>query len=127
MGMVFFLQTGAYQVQFIVPGSKDPPTATILVHVVDCPVGNVTSVTRDACQACESGYCSLDPRNHTCDMCVPNAECPGGALVEPIPGFWHSVPHNMQMHRWAVCFEWLHHPAHVPAKVLPSLMVSMVQ
>jgi hypothetical protein len=90
-------------VDFSVPGADKPPVTTVWVHVVECPLGDVTSVTGDACQTCESGYYSLDPRKHTCDMCVPNAECSGGVVIQPIQGFWHSAPHSIQMHRWATC------------------------
>lgn len=69
------------------------------VYVVKCGVGDTTASTGDACQTCERGYYSLDPRNSTCDQCVPNAECPGGSVVLPAPGFWHSSPNSVQMHR----------------------------
>jgi hypothetical protein len=90
---------GTYQVKFTIPGADDPPSTNITVHVVDCGVGDVTSLTGDACQTCENGYFSLDPRNNTCDICVPNAECIGGASITPAADFWHSAPHSVQMHR----------------------------
>lgn len=93
------MQTGKYQVNFTIPGTDDPPTTSITVHVVNCGLGDVTSVTGDACQTCEKGYYSLDPRNNTCDICVPNAECSGGAAITPAPEFWHSSPRSIQMHR----------------------------
>jgi hypothetical protein len=72
---------------------------SVSVHVVNCSVGMVTAVSGDACQPCETGYYSSDPRNSTCDQCVPGAQCPGGAVVSPVPGWWASSPRSVQMHR----------------------------
>lgn len=74
-------------------------THDVVVHVVNCSTGDVTARTGDACQECEWGWYSLDPRNSTCDQCVPNAVCTGGASIAPIPGWWHSSPRSVQMHR----------------------------
>ncbi len=92
------VQAGTYQVRFIIPGSNNPPTVIVTVHVVDCKQGETTAATGDACQTCDRGYYSLDPRRATCDNCVPNADCLGGANIVPSPGYWHSAPHSIQMH-----------------------------
>lgn len=114
------MHAGTYQVQFIIPGFVNPPTATIMVHVVQCPLSDVTSVTGDMCQTGERGYYSFDPRNSTCDICVPNAECSGGALIQPTPGFWHSAPHSIQMHRWVT--SWLRTHLHKAIQALDDVM-----
>ena len=77
----------------------DVPPISMTVHVVNCSVGDITVSSGDACQKCTRGTFSLDPRNSTCDQCVPNAECPGGALILPLHGFWHSSHKSLQMHR----------------------------
>ncbi len=84
--------------EFKVIKAGEPVTTNVTVHVVHCGEGDVTTVTGDACQTCEKGYYSFDPRNNTCDNCVPNAECPGGAEILPLPGFWCSSPRSIQIH-----------------------------
>lgn len=34
-----------------------------------------------------------------CHNCPDRAICPGGAVVVPQPGYWHSAPNSTQMHR----------------------------
>ncbi|GIL87669.1 hypothetical protein Vretifemale_15684, partial [Volvox reticuliferus] len=34
-----------------------------------------------------------------CQACPTNAICPGGALLLPAPGYWHSAPNSPWMHR----------------------------
>ncbi|GLI63811.1 hypothetical protein VaNZ11_006909 [Volvox africanus] len=34
-----------------------------------------------------------------CQACPTNAICPGGALLLPAPGYWHSAPNSPRMHR----------------------------
>jgi hypothetical protein len=90
---------GAYNISFAVTNFAHVEPVVKTVYVVKCGVGDTTASTGDACQTCERGSYSLDPRNSTCDQCVPNAECPGGAVILPLPGFWHSSPNSVQMHR----------------------------
>lgn len=98
-------RTGAYLLQFFAPSMLGMMTSiNMTVHVVNCSVGMVTAVSGDACQPCETGYYSFDPRNSTCDQCVPDAQCPGGALVLPVSGWWSSSPRSVQMHRCACYF-----------------------
>jgi hypothetical protein len=85
-------------VSFVIPTANNPPTVNVTVHVVQCSIGDLTAATGDACQTCDRGYYSFDPRNSTCDWCVPNAECPGGAEIHPNPGFWRSSQRSIQMH-----------------------------
>ncbi len=73
----------------------------VAVHVVNCSMGDVTARAGDACQTCDWGWYSLDPRNSTCDQCLPNAVCKGGASIAPLPGWWHSSPRSIQVHRCA--------------------------
>ncbi len=34
-----------------------------------------------------------------CRICPPAAQCPGGAVVVPQPGWWHSAANSTKMHR----------------------------
>lgn len=90
---------GSYTLQFTVSQYDGIPPVDVTVHVVNCSVGDVTVSSGDACQECPYGSYSLDPRNSSCDQCMPNAECPGGAQILPLPGFWHSSPRSHQLHR----------------------------
>jgi hypothetical protein len=92
---------GLYVLNFSAVGETAPavPAVQVKVHVVNCTQGDVTLSTGDACAKCARGQYSFDPRNSTCDQCVPDAECPGGAVVLALPGFWLSSPHSVQVHR----------------------------
>lgn len=79
--------------------APDVPAVQVKVHVVNCTQGDVTVSTGDACQLCSRGQYSFDPRNSTCDQCVPNAECPGGSVVLALPSFWLSSRRSVQVHR----------------------------
>jgi hypothetical protein len=96
---------GLYVLNFSVAGEIAPNVAPVQVrvHVVNCSQEDVTVSTgdspSDACAKCAKGQYSFDPRNSTCDHCVANADCPGGAVVLALPGFWLSSPHSVQVHR----------------------------
>jgi hypothetical protein len=89
---------GTYNLTLVAMG-VDGVNSTIVVHVVNCSMGDVTARTGDACQTCDWGWYLLDPRNSTCDQCVPNALCEGGASIAPLPGWWHSSSRSVQIHR----------------------------
>ncbi len=38
-------------------------------------------------------------RAAVCRTCPPMAQCPGGAVVVPLPGWWHSAANSTAMHR----------------------------
>ena len=38
------------------------------------------------------------PANITCEPCPGDAECPGGAVVVPLKGFWQSAANSTIMH-----------------------------
>lgn len=97
--MVAHLHAGLYNLQFKAFSFDDVAPVNVKVHVVGCSIGEVTAVTGTACTKCEKGYFSLNPENNTCDMCVENANCSGGAVILPVQGFWHSSPQSLQMHR----------------------------
>eukprot|EP00878_Enallax_costatus_P045481 GHUV01054839.1.p1 GENE.GHUV01054839.1~~GHUV01054839.1.p1 ORF type:complete len:106 (-),score=5.27 GHUV01054839.1:146-463(-) len=57
----------------------------------------------DVCMACMQGSYSLDPSAAVCEPCPTSADCPGGAVVSPLPGMWHSAPFCDQVHRCVGC------------------------
>jgi predicted outer membrane repeat protein len=47
--------------------------AVLQIVVLDCPVGDVTASSGDACITCVAGTFSFNPQNNTCDDCPLNA------------------------------------------------------
>lgn len=91
---------GDYRLEFGVLDDGDVEAAKLNMRVVRCPLGYITASSGDACSLCVRGYFSFDPSDKQCTMCVPNAECPGGAELWPSEGFWHSAPRSNQSLRW---------------------------
>ena len=89
---------GMYAVSFTVMENISLQ-ANITLQIRGCKDGEVGNIAGDVCEVCPVGSYSLDPRNVTCDPCPPGAYCPGGALVLPTPGFWHSAGTSTQFHR----------------------------
>ena len=75
-----------------------------MVNVVPCPKGFVTGGRDDTCNKCPVGLYSFSPLSAQCSVCGANTECPGGAVVWPVKGFWHSSPQSTQMHRCVLAF-----------------------
>eukprot|EP00775_Hariotina_reticulata_P005170 gene5170-5408_t len=74
-----------------------PPVA-MKVCVRQCVAGEIS--TGDACEVCRKGSYSLSAGSD--DTCLPcpsaGAECPGGAVILPQDGWWHSSPYSAQVH-----------------------------
>lgn len=89
---------GTYRLEF---SGADPQVtpAKLQLRIVPCPSGYVTASTGDACSQCVRGYFSFNPSDKECTMCVPNAQCPGGAELYALRGFWSSAPKSQQIHR----------------------------
>lgn len=92
---------GNYTISFGLLSDETIPPATMTVEVASCGLGDVTVGSGDACETCSSGTFSLNPANPQCDECPAHASCPGGAVMEPLLGYWHSAPRSSQMHRCA--------------------------
>lgn len=75
------------------------------MEVRPCVAGEVTTSSpearNDACSLCVAGRFSLNPLNATCDVCPSHASCAGGDDITPLPGWWHSDPASIQIHRCA--------------------------
>lgn len=58
----------------------------------NCTIGEVP--TGDgSCRACGAFSYSLSAGG-SCIQCSASAQCPGGALITPLPGFWHAAGGN---------------------------------
>jgi hypothetical protein len=89
---------GHYSLSFMLPEAVHVPAANMSLTVRPCVRGEVTP-SPDSCLACPHGYFSLNPADAVCSVCVPGAECPGGSVVLPQPGFWMSAADSNQVHR----------------------------
>jgi hypothetical protein len=94
------LRAGDYSVKFGIVDDDSVGSEYIDLRIVPCPLGQITASSGDACSLCVRGYFSFNPTDKQCTICVPNAECPGGANLWPVEGFWHSAPRSNQMLRW---------------------------
>ena len=50
------------------------------------------------CQCCPEYQYGFEANALTCRPCPQNAYCPGGTVVSPKPGFYHSAERSVQMH-----------------------------
>jgi hypothetical protein len=91
---------GIYMVQLQAPEHPEVASVNFTVHIRGCHVGEVTDKEGDVCEPCGGGTFSLNPANHTCDNCPADATCPGGSVIVPMEGFWHSSNFSPQIHRY---------------------------
>ncbi|WIA15490.1 hypothetical protein OEZ85_002128 [Tetradesmus obliquus] len=74
-------------------------TLTKLINNSAAFSGGEVAPIPDTCEPCLPGFYSLDPAAAVCSGCPGGAECPGGAAMVPLPGWWHSAATSAQMHR----------------------------
>jgi hypothetical protein len=89
---------GNYTVSVNLPEYAQVPPFNFSLEVRGCIPGEVSPIP-DTCEACIPGFYSLDPHKPLCNSCPANAECPGGAAMIPVPGYWQSTAASDQMHR----------------------------
>jgi hypothetical protein len=89
---------GNYTVSVALPEYAQVPHFTFYLQVRGCIPGEVSPIP-DTCEACIPGFYSLDPTQDVCNACPANAECPGGAAIIPLPGYWQSAAASDQPHR----------------------------
>jgi hypothetical protein len=91
---------GIFPVQFTMFGVKGGSAlkTNMSVQVRDCIAGEVSPIP-NTCEPCVTGYYSLDPTRPVCEPCPEGASCPGGAVIVPQPGWWHSAADSAQIHR----------------------------
>uniref|UniRef100_A0A383VDP1 Right handed beta helix domain-containing protein n=1 Tax=Tetradesmus obliquus TaxID=3088 RepID=A0A383VDP1_TETOB len=90
---------GQYNITFTLFEESTVPPAVLSLQVRPCVRGEVAP-TADTCQVCLPGSYSLHPSQHACQPCPPaGADCPGGAAILPLPGWWHSAADSAQIHR----------------------------
>ena len=77
-------------------------SANLTVSIRSCAPGEVTASSGDGCYKCSAGYYSLNPANLICDVCPVAASCPGGTVIIPNEGYWHSSTASSQVHRYGL-------------------------
>jgi len=70
---------------------------TVWLGRLPCGVGE-TRAGADVCQCC-APYTYAFEVTASCSACPPNALCPGGDVVWPVAGYWHSSNYSVQMHK----------------------------
>jgi predicted outer membrane repeat protein len=105
------LPAGTYTLAFHLASNHSITPAVMTLHVRSCMLGEITNQRHDACEPCQEGSYSLDPGNFSCDVCPACVSCPGGAVLQPEPGFWHSTPESPQAHRWVMTDSLMSHLA----------------
>ncbi|WIA28654.1 hypothetical protein OEZ86_011190 [Tetradesmus obliquus] len=88
---------GLYNITFKLADSPGVTPAVLSLQVRPCMRGEVAP-TPGTCLACLPGSYSLDPSQRECQPCPLGADCPGGAAILPLPGWWHSAADSAQMH-----------------------------
>jgi len=94
-----FVHAGSYYVVFNTDFGNISARADLKVSIVPCPPGHVTGGRDDTCNPCPVGLYSFSALSAQCSVCGANTKCPGGDVIWPVKGWWHSAPHSTQMHR----------------------------
>jgi hypothetical protein len=89
---------GRYHMTFSLQEFRDVPAVNMSVQVRGCVPGEVSPIP-DTCEPCLPGSYSLDTSQPLCQGCPEGASCPGGAVILPLPGWWHSAADSVQLHR----------------------------
>uniref|UniRef100_A0A383VD24 Uncharacterized protein n=1 Tax=Tetradesmus obliquus TaxID=3088 RepID=A0A383VD24_TETOB len=90
---------GKYNITFKLVDYSSVKPAILSLRVSPCIRGEFAP-SQDTCQVCLPGSYSLHPSQQACQPCPPaGADCPGGAAILPMPGWWHSAGDSAQMHR----------------------------
>jgi hypothetical protein len=76
-------------------------SSTIDKSLEVCNAGMYKPSILVSCQCCQAATYSFDANisAHQCLSCPPFAKCPGGDVVLPVAGYWHSSNRSVQMHQ----------------------------
>ena len=101
-GIAFINNTRAWGISLnstltIVSESDHSINVTLLLTTRECYPGEITRA--DVCDDCPADQYSCSPSRDDCHGCERNAECPGGAVLIPAEGYWHSTPFSPVFHK----------------------------
>jgi predicted outer membrane repeat protein len=83
---------------FTMEGANIPPNSSSVLWLRKyCDLGEFIGPD-GFCQRCPTSTFGLDPNHITCGKCPINANCPGGAVIEPLAGYWHSSKYSPLVH-----------------------------
>jgi predicted outer membrane repeat protein len=74
-----------------------PNSSSVMWLRKNCELGEFI-VPGGYCQPCPAFTFGLDPNHSICDKCPLNANCSGGASIEPLAGYWHSSKQSTLVH-----------------------------
>ena len=81
----------------IVSESDHSIKATLQLTTRECHPGEIAPA--EVCDSCPVDQYSFSPSHEDCYVCEKNAECPGGAVLIPAEGYWHSTPFSPVFYR----------------------------
>jgi predicted outer membrane repeat protein len=83
---------------FPMQGTNIPPNSSSVLWLrKDCNLCEFI-VPDGFCQRCPPFTFGLDPNHRIFDKCPMNANCSGGAVIEPLVGYWHSSKYSPLVH-----------------------------
>ena len=100
-GIAFIDNTKAWGISLnstltIVSDRDHSINVTLLLTTRECYPGEIASA--EVCDECPADQYSFFPFREKCQGCETNAECPGGAVLIPAKGYWHSTPFSPVFH-----------------------------
>jgi hypothetical protein len=75
-----------------------PTNSTALWARTNCLVGEVLAASA-VCTRCGTNLYSVLPNATACQLCPAHAACPGGDVIEPLRGHWHSQAYSALIHQ----------------------------
>lgn len=80
-------------------GTLNMCSRSVRLQRMSCDVGQF--FRNDACVCCPNGTYTFrtNSSEYVCDPCPMGGVCPGGAVIVPLAGYWHSTPRSTQIHR----------------------------
>jgi hypothetical protein len=79
--------------------SQDYPSSnatSIFWLRTECQVGEIRRF--EWCESCPMGMFRFDAVGEVCLQCHLKANCTGGDVMYPLPGYWHSYKYSTQIH-----------------------------
>ena len=63
-----------------------------------CKIGEINDTRQSICTPCETNTYSLNTSDEVCHPCPTNARCLGGAVINPLPGYWKPQQYSTNIY-----------------------------
>lgn len=85
---------------FVGPVRVSKCSKGVVLERTPCGVGEQSDARRGGfCFCCPERSYSFNTSSNVCLPCPANAQCPGGFVVQPLPGFWRASEWSDQVHK----------------------------